>query len=191
MPDDAQPVRAHESNAQAEKSCARVKNMILNEASQKMVPLASRSQTFDEIMEIINSYRKPTGIKLQIDAGFWGEDFSASAVKASFTGVIDRWQEKDKKVLMVKWEGYNRCQAAPIDKLNTAANGDSLNLKLLPFENGNMPTKQAPQQPRARRAAAAGASPADAGADDEEMDDEPQPTTFDSAGLTWFERAPN
>ena len=81
-------------------------------------------------------------MRVAVDSLLWGEAYAASAESTTVTGVVDRWADKnDKVVLMIKWEGYGRCQAAPLAALDKAANGESLNFKLLPDDKGNYPTR--------------------------------------------------
>ena len=83
--------------------------------------------TFEDIKAIILSYKKVAGINVRISARLWGEAFAADSEQASFKGQIARWQDpKDKKVLMILWEGYSRNQAAPVDKMDVDEAGDSL-----------------------------------------------------------------
>ena len=58
-------------------------------------------------------------------ASLWGEDFAASSDQAKYKGSIDRWFDNKKDTLMVKWEGYTRCQKTPLTSLDTDAAGDS------------------------------------------------------------------
>ena len=127
------------------------------------------SQTFAEVKEIIRSLKSVKGVRLEVSAALWGNDFAETADQDEYTGLVDRWNDpKEKTTLMVKWEGYTRCEQAPLDKLDTDADGASLGLKLLPYENGHAaPTlQQAPPPPpppprpdagqQQQRAAAAG-----------------------------------
>ena len=102
MPNDPQPVRASNRATPPWGMRATHKSLLFRGGSQNGMPLAPRSQTFAEIVEIIKSYPKPKGIILEIDAGFWGEDFAASSDKASYTGEVDRWQNNKEETLMVK-----------------------------------------------------------------------------------------
>ena len=102
------------------------------------------SQTFADIKEIILSLKSVKGVRLEVSAALWGADFAETADQDEYTGLVDRWMDpKEKTTLMVRWEGYNRCEQAPLDKLDTDADGTSLGLKLLPYENGHAaPTLQ-------------------------------------------------
>ena len=80
-------------------------------------------QDFDEIIAILKSKKNPRGIKVAVSALLWGEDYYASCDDSEkvVQGEIDRWQGPDKAVLMIRWTGYNRCQAAPLSTLRRAA----------------------------------------------------------------------
>ena len=114
---------------------------------------ASQAPTYEEIIAILKSQKAVKGIKIEIDAAFWGEEYAAGADKPRYHGVIDRWQSpvSEQRALMVQWEGYNRCQAAPLDSMDKAASGDSLGLKLLPRADGTIPTLQAARRRLRRR----------------------------------------
>ena len=75
-------------------------------------------------------------IKVSISPRLWGEEFAASAEKDKYTGVIDRWTDNKKDDLMILWEGYSRCQRAPLSKMDVDALGESLNFQLEPDEHG-------------------------------------------------------
>ena len=100
-------------------------------------------QDFDEIIAILKSKKNPRGIKVAVSALLWGEDYYASCDDSEkvVQGEIDRWQGPDKAVLMIRWTGYNRCQAAPLSTLRRAANGELLNFVLIPGPNGALPTR--------------------------------------------------
>ena len=88
------------------------------------------------------------GIKVEISASFWGEEYAASAEKPKFTGVIDRWDKvATKDALFIMWEGHARNQKAPLDKMDTDAHGNSLEFKLLPGDDGKLPEKQTAPAP--------------------------------------------
>ena len=78
-------------------------------------------------------------IKVSISPRLWGEEFAASAEKDKYTGVIDRWTDNKKDDLMILWEGYSRCQRAPLSKMDVDALGESLNFQLEPDEHGVRP----------------------------------------------------
>ena len=105
--------------------------------SQSRAPQPS-SQAYDEIIAILKSLKKIKGTKISVKASLWGEAYAANCDKDTFVGTIDRWHDKDKKDLMVMWEGYSRCQKAPLDKLKEDEHGDTLDLRLLPGEDAEM-----------------------------------------------------
>ena len=111
------------------------------------------AQTYNDIKDILQSYNKPKNIRLEISSYFWGEEYATGAEHPSCKGIVDRWFDQEKTILMVKWEGYNRNQQAPLDKMDKSAGGVDLDLKLLQFADGTYPVKQTPA------AAPAGAPP--------------------------------
>lgn len=120
--------------------------------------------SYATVVEILQSLSSVKGIKVEINASFWGEEYAATAEKPKFTGVIDRWDKVNTKdALFILWEGHTRNQKAPLDKMDTDAQGNSLELKLLPGNDGRVPEKQA-------------AAPAPA------PEPEPQPADPDSGG---------
>ena len=88
--------------------------------------------------------------------------------------MIDRWEKlSSKEALYVKWEGHERNQKAPLDKMDNDAQGDSLELELLPGVDGNVPEKEhrAPVEPVSES--------------DVDDDEDVQPEAFDLHGQRW------
>ena len=135
-------------------------------------------------------------MRVAVDSLLWGEAYAASAESTTVTGVVDRWADKnDKVVLMIKWEGYGRCQAAPLAALDKAANGESLNFKLLPDDKGNYPTRDinppAPDPPAPDAPAPPAQATPTATATGEAMQgggDVETPETFMSGSMKWCRR---
>ena len=48
---------------------------------------------YDEVIEILKSLKKVKGIRVQIKAEFWSEEYARSAPKSKHTGIIDRWDK--------------------------------------------------------------------------------------------------
>ena len=48
---------------------------------------------------------------------------------------------------MIKWDGYNKCQQVALSVLELDEHGASLDFQLLPFDDGTVPSKQAPPPP--------------------------------------------
>ena len=95
---------------------------------------------YEELVSILKSLRSVKGVKVEIKSEFWGEEYALNAEKPTYKGVIDRWEKSSsKEALYIMWEGYARNQKAPLDKMNTDAAGDSLELKFLPGADGKMP----------------------------------------------------
>ena len=75
------------------------------------------AQTYEDIVKILKTYRNPKGIKCAVKPALWGEHYAASAGSEKIKGVIDRWKDTSRDGLMIKWDGYNRCQTAPLTAL--------------------------------------------------------------------------
>ena len=89
-------------------------------------------QNYESNIAIIKSLKSVKGVKISINARFWGEEYAAGAENDTVKGVIDRWEKASTKTdLMVLWEGYNRNQRAPLVKMDTDALGEDLCLTLL------------------------------------------------------------
>ena len=96
-------------------------------------------QTYDDIVKIIRSLPEIKGVKVKINAAYWGEEWAASAEKQAYEGILDRWQNSEKKLLYVRWEGYSKCRLADLKDLKNDALGRPLNLHLLPYSDGSPP----------------------------------------------------
>ena len=73
------------------------------------------AQTYSEIVSILKSLTRIKGVRIEIKAHFWGEEYAAGADKPKFAGTIDRWANaKEKASLYVIWEGYTRNQLVPL-----------------------------------------------------------------------------
>ena len=70
-----------------------------------------------EIVRIITSLPKVKGVRVQINAEFFGKQYFECRHRPqqdTFTGVVDKWKSaKDKTVLMIKWEGASTNTSAP------------------------------------------------------------------------------
>lgn len=149
-------------------------------------------QTYSDIVGILKSLGRVKGVRIQIKAHFWGEEYAASADKPKFSGTIDRWANaKEKAAMYVMWEGYSRNQLAPLDKMDQDAHGDSLELVLLPYADGREPpTLQAARPtPQPQAARAAGGEEQEQQDDDEgDDDDDDEPAAGDVVdvnGQSW------
>ena len=94
------------------------------------------SQTFQEIIDIIKSQSSIKGIRLRVKATFFGVSWAASQQQATFAGIVDRWHSAEHKVLMIKWEGWERCRQAELSALEKDSDGESVELELLPYDDG-------------------------------------------------------
>ena len=63
-------------------------------------------------------------------------EWAASQNQATFTGTIDRWNNAEHKVLMIKWEGWGRCRQAELSTLDKDTDGETVELELLPYDDG-------------------------------------------------------
>lgn len=75
------------------------------------------------------------GIRLQVNSTFFGVEWAAGQDKTTFVGIVDRWHTKP-TVLYVKWDGWNQNKQCPIDSLKADSDGESVDLTLLPYEDG-------------------------------------------------------
>jgi hypothetical protein len=145
------------------------------------------TQTYQSVLAVLRSKRKVKGIKLEISSKFWGEAYAADTEEPKCKGVIDRWADKDKTALMIRWDGYNRCQRAPLDLMDKATDGDSLNLLLLPGADGKLPEIEVvEEEPPAAETVES---------QDEEMPDMPavdeSAMSIQKDGVTWRVIGPN
>ncbi|KAL1519417.1 hypothetical protein AB1Y20_022941 [Prymnesium parvum] len=101
-------------------------------------PRLTCSQSYQEILEILRSLRSVKDVRLSVKAAFFGVEWAASQDQETFVGVISHWKTKG-AVLMVKWEGWAKNRQCPIDSLDKDADGNSLELSLLAYEDGRPP----------------------------------------------------
>ena len=100
-------------------------------------PAPVGAQAFSDICDVLKSLPRIKGVRISIKAEFWGEEYAVDSEKPSYTGTIDRWANAAKKeALYVLWEGYSRNQLSPLDKMDVDLSGNSLDLQLLPYEDG-------------------------------------------------------
>ena len=92
-------------------------------------------QSYDEIIRIIKSLPSVKGVRLEVRMALFGVEWAASQEKATCLGVVDRWKTKN-EMLMIKWEGWNQNKQCSLTALEKDSDGDSLELKLLPYEDG-------------------------------------------------------
>ena len=62
---------------------------------------------------MLKTYRNPKGINCKVKPNLWGEHYAATAGAAKVKGVIDRWKDNTKDALMIRWDGYQKCQHTP------------------------------------------------------------------------------
>ena len=101
--------------------------------------LFESTQTFEEIINIIKSQPAIKGINLRGKATFFGVQWAASQDQTFFSGMIDRWLNAEHKILMIKWEGWDRCRQAELLMLDKDSDGESVELELLPYDDGRPP----------------------------------------------------
>ena len=92
-------------------------------------------QSYDEIIRIIKSLPSVKGVRLEVRMALFGVEWAASQEKATCVGVVDRWKTKN-EMLMIKWEGWNKNKQCSLTALEKDSDGDFLELKLLPYEDG-------------------------------------------------------
>ena len=92
-------------------------------------------QSYDEIIRIIKSLPSVKGVRVEVRMALFGVEWAASQEKATCVGVVDRWKTKD-EMLMIKWDGWNQNKQCSLTALEKDSDGDSLELKLLPYDDG-------------------------------------------------------
>mmetsp|Transcript_29166 Transcript_29166/g.72727 ORF Transcript_29166/g.72727 Transcript_29166/m.72727 type:complete len:224 (-) Transcript_29166:1230-1901(-) len=97
------------------------------------------AQTYEEVVAILKSLPSVKGVRLSVNASFFGVSWAAAQDQATFTGVLAGWRNNSKKVLMVKWEGWDRNRQCALEALEKDSDGESLNVTLLPYEDGRAP----------------------------------------------------
>lgn len=150
----------------------------------------SMAQNIGETVGILRSLKSVKSVNCEANATLWGEDFAASSDKAKYKGIIDRWFDNKKDALMIKWEGYTRCQKTPLTSLDTDAAGDSVEFTLLPYDDGTVP--KLVERP------AAGTVDVDPDDDEEDPSDDEDPAVTSPAvtisvtsnGQVWKQREP-
>ena len=149
-------------------------------------------QSYQEIIDIIQSYDDPKGLTFMVKPNLWGESYASSAGPEKVTGVADRWKTKG-TILMIKWQGYQSCRQQYLVALENDEHGASLELELLPFTDGTIPTKQVaapppppppPPPPQAQR------QTAPAGGQHQDTLEQGQQPAVVKHGQTWWHRNP-
>ena len=92
-------------------------------------------QSYDEIIRIIKSLPSVKGVRLEVRMALFGVEWAASQEKATCVGIVDRWKTKN-EMLMIKWEGWHQNKQCSLTALEKDSDGDFLELKLLPYEDG-------------------------------------------------------
>ena len=149
-------------------------------------------QSYQEIIDIIQSYDDPKGLTFMVKPNLWGESYASSAGPEKVTGVADRWKTKG-TILMIKWQGYQSCRQQHLVALENDEHGASLELELLPFTDGTIPTKQVaapppppppPPPPQAQR------QTAPAGGQHQDTLEQGQQPAVVKHGQPWWHRNP-
>ena len=70
------------------------------------------AQAFTEIKDILVSLPSVNGVRIEINAEFFGVDWAQSddCQQDRYVGTVKKWKEKGVKV-MVKWDGWDRHRA--------------------------------------------------------------------------------
>lgn len=167
-------------------------------AQQEPATPPQASQSHEEIIEILKSLpnKKLKGVRLELNSEFFGTAWAASddCTDPRCIGVVDKWKTRD-AVLMVKWAGWSTNRQTPLDAMDTDADGESLKLKLLPYESGDPPPEFVEAEEQQAGGARGGRTPAGRGraeqADDEDDDDETvQEAEVDCHGQIWSAAEP-
>ncbi|KAL1507552.1 hypothetical protein AB1Y20_007172 [Prymnesium parvum] len=96
-------------------------------------------QTFEDISAILLSQPTIKDIRIRIKAAFFGKEWAATQEQDTFVGVLVNWKSKKDRIVMVKWEGWNRARQCVLASLEEDGDGDPLELELLPFDDGRPP----------------------------------------------------
>ncbi|KAL1519929.1 hypothetical protein AB1Y20_023417 [Prymnesium parvum] len=135
------------------------------------------SQTYADIKGILLSLPSVKDVVISINAEYWGIDWAEQdAEKAEYEGVIAKWKTGEKTHLMIRWDGKNRNETAVLENMETDANGNDLNLKLLSYKDGRPAPVFNMQAPQALAVVPMGVA-ADDSADEEESPS-PAPTVI-------------
>ena len=126
----------------------------------------------EEIIAILKSQQSVKNIRIRVKASFFGVSWAASQDQANFIGTIDRWYSAEHTILMVKWEGWARCRQAELTTLDKDSDGESIELELLPYDDGRPPPTLVEEEDEEEEDDdAAGAADGGDGFDDDEMED--------------------
>ena len=104
--------------------------------------------------------------------------------------MCNRWKNDEKKILYINWEGYQKAQQAYLVAMDTDDHGNSFDFKLLPGEDGTMPTLQACTPAVAPTPAVRPAAAAPAPAPRRERGDAGETVIHNKAGQEWTPRDP-
>jgi len=99
---------------------------------------ASQNQTYEEVMKIITSLPSVKGVRLSVKSTFFGVEWAASQDQTHFIGELSAWKVA-KKVLMIRWAGWDRNRQCPLETLDVDNDGESVEVRLLPYADGRPP----------------------------------------------------
>jgi hypothetical protein len=83
-------------------------------------------QAFAEIRDIIKSLPTVKGVRIEVNASYFGVSWAAAQDQARYIGVVDKWKDKVEGTLMVKWEGWDRNRATLLGGLEKDEDEESL-----------------------------------------------------------------
>lgn len=136
-------------------------------------------------------------VRLSVKSEYFGVDWAKEdAEQDRYEGVVNKWKTEG-EILMIKWEGWASAKATHLDDLKHDADGNSLELQLLPYEDGRAPpvfqeprpVRRAPA-PAARSASSSGGNGDSSGSEEDEEDDDGPPDEYENKGVTWQLRPP-
>ena len=110
-----------------------------------------RAQTFDEIVTILKSLPSVKDVVISVKSELFGVEWSKSdqCTFQTYEGTCAGWKQKN-EILMVKWPGYSTNKQVKLASLEKDTDGNSLDLKLLDYEDGRpAPILHIPPPPRA------------------------------------------
>ena len=158
-----------------------------------------RAQTFDEIITILKSLPSVKDVVISVKSELFGVEWAKSdqCTFQTYEGTCAGWKQKN-EILMVKWPGYSTNKQVKLESLEKDTDGNSLDLKLLDYEDGRpAPILHIPPPPRAG-AQGPGDLDSDGDGDDgmlsehsgAEEEEEAVPDKFQSSGQHWRKRDP-
>ena len=88
---------------------------------------------------IIGSLRSVAGVRLSVNAEFFGKEWAASSEcqQERYHGTISKWHKKADNLLYIKWEGWPQNTSTKLDALvGETAEGCVVGCRLHDYEDG-------------------------------------------------------